>query len=74
MKSKRDSGLDVSANQILVTNGGKHAVATTFMTLLNPGDEVLIPAPVLDDVSRSGLSRRWRGRAGDDRATRTAFA
>ena len=44
-KSKRDSGLDVSANQILVTNGGKHAVATTFMTLLNPGDEVLIPAP-----------------------------
>ncbi|MFZ1063384.1 MAG: pyridoxal phosphate-dependent aminotransferase [Acidimicrobiales bacterium] len=44
-KSKRDSGLDVNANQILVTNGGKHAVATTFMTLLDPGDEVLIPAP-----------------------------
>ena len=45
VKSKRDSGLDVGANQVLVTNGGKHAVATTFMTLLNPGDEVLIPAP-----------------------------
>jgi aspartate/methionine/tyrosine aminotransferase len=44
-KSKRDSGLEVTANQILVTNGGKHAVATTFMTLLDPGDEVLIPAP-----------------------------
>jgi aspartate/methionine/tyrosine aminotransferase len=44
-KSKRDSGLSIGANQILVTNGGKHAVATTFMTLLNPGDEVLIPAP-----------------------------
>ena len=44
-KSKRDSGLSIAANQILVTNGGKHAVATTFMTLLNPGDEVLIPAP-----------------------------
>ena len=44
-KSKRDSGLEIGANQILVTNGGKHAVATTFMTLLNPGDEVLIPAP-----------------------------
>ena len=44
-KSKRDSGLEVTANQILVTNGGKHAVATTFMTVLNPGDEVLIPAP-----------------------------
>ncbi len=45
MKTKRDSGLDVTPAQILVTNGGKHAVATTFMTLLNPGDEVLIPAP-----------------------------
>jgi aspartate/methionine/tyrosine aminotransferase len=44
-KSKRDSGLEVAANQILVTNGGKHAVATTFMSLLDPGDEVLIPAP-----------------------------
>jgi len=45
MKTKRDSGLEVAANQVLVTNGGKHAVATTFMTLLDPGDEVLIPAP-----------------------------
>ena len=44
-KSKRDSGLEVTPNQILVTNGGKHAVATTFMAVLNPGDEVLIPAP-----------------------------
>lgn len=44
-KTRRDSGLEISANQVLVTNGGKHAVATTFMTLLNPGDEVLIPAP-----------------------------
>jgi aspartate/methionine/tyrosine aminotransferase len=44
-KSKRDSGLDVKASQILVTNGGKHAVATAFMSVLNPGDEVLIPAP-----------------------------
>ena len=44
-KTKRDSGLEIPASQILVTNGGKHAVATTFMTLVNPGDEVLIPAP-----------------------------
>lgn len=44
-KTKRDSGLDIDVNQVLVTNGGKHAVATAFMTLLNPGDEVLIPAP-----------------------------
>lgn len=45
MKTRRDTGLVVAPSQILVTNGGKHAVATTFMTLLNPGDEVLIPAP-----------------------------
>jgi aspartate/methionine/tyrosine aminotransferase len=45
MKSERDSGLVVAPSQVLVTNGGKHAVATTFMTLINPGDEVLIPAP-----------------------------
>ena len=44
-KTKRDSGLELSPAQVLVTNGGKHAVATSFMTLLNPGDEVLIPAP-----------------------------
>jgi aspartate/methionine/tyrosine aminotransferase len=44
-KSKRDSGLSIAANQVLVTNGGKHAVATAFMTVLDPGDEVLIPAP-----------------------------
>jgi len=44
-KSLRDTGLVITPNQVLVTNGGKHAVATTFMTKLNPGDEVLIPAP-----------------------------
>ena len=44
-KSMRDSGLEIGVNQVLVTNGGKHAVATAFMTTLDPGDEVLIPAP-----------------------------
>ena len=44
-KTKRDTGLEIKPSQVLVTNGGKHAVATTFMTLVNPGDEVLIPAP-----------------------------
>ena len=44
-KSQRDSGLVCHVDQVLVTNGGKHAVATAFMTLLDPGDEVLIPAP-----------------------------
>ncbi len=44
-KSLRDSGLAVDATQVLVTNGGKHAVATALKCLLDPGDEVLIPAP-----------------------------
>src|SRR5580692_12855706 len=44
-KSMRDSGLHVTPSQVLVTNGGKHAVITAMMTKLNPGDEVLIPAP-----------------------------
>ena len=45
VKTLRDSELDVSASQVLVTNGGKHAVYNTFATLIDPGDEVLLPAP-----------------------------
>ncbi|KQC39421.1 pyridoxal phosphate-dependent aminotransferase [Frankia sp. ACN1ag] len=44
-KTARDSGVTVSAGQVLVTNGGKQAVYEAFATLLDPGDEVLLPAP-----------------------------
>ncbi len=44
-KTLRDSGLEVAANQVLVTNGGKQALYNAFAALLNPGDEVLLPAP-----------------------------
>jgi len=44
-KTARDSGFACEAAQVLVTNGGKHAVAQAFATLLDPGDEVLLPAP-----------------------------
>jgi len=44
-KTKRDSGVDCAAEQVLVTNGGKHAVYNTFQVLCDPGDEVLLPAP-----------------------------
>jgi aspartate aminotransferase len=44
-KTLRDSGYQVEAGQVLVTNGGKQAVYQTFATLLDPGDEVLLPAP-----------------------------
>ncbi len=41
----RDSGISVSPSRVLVSNGGKHAVANAFATLLDPGDEVILPAP-----------------------------
>jgi aspartate aminotransferase len=44
-KTKRDSGFDCSAANVLVTNGGKHAVFTAFATLCDEGDEVICPAP-----------------------------
>jgi aspartate aminotransferase len=44
-KTLRDSGFECKPNQVLVTNGGKHAVFTAFATLCDPGDEVICPAP-----------------------------
>src|ERR1700743_3358756 len=44
-KTARDSGLQVAASQVLITNGGKQAVYQAFAALLDPGDEVLVPAP-----------------------------
>ncbi|MDR8019788.1 pyridoxal phosphate-dependent aminotransferase [Nesterenkonia aerolata] len=44
-KTSRDSGFPVEAANVLVTNGGKQAVYNTFAALLDPGDEVLLPAP-----------------------------
>ncbi len=44
-KTLRDSGLEVSPGQVIITNGGKQAVYQAFATLLDPGDEVLVPTP-----------------------------
>lgn len=44
-KTKRDSGLDITVDQVLVTNGGKQAVYQAFATILDPGDEVILPSP-----------------------------
>jgi aspartate aminotransferase len=44
-KTRRDSGLEVEPAEVLVANGGKHALYNVFQTLLDPGDEVLLPAP-----------------------------
>jgi len=45
VKTMRDSGFECQASQVLVTNGGKHAVFTAFAALCDPGDEVICPAP-----------------------------
>ncbi|MGZ4464877.1 MAG: pyridoxal phosphate-dependent aminotransferase [Nocardioides sp.] len=44
-KTRRDSGYQVEAGQVLVTNGGKQAIYEAFATILDPGDEVIVPAP-----------------------------
>jgi len=45
VKTLRDSGYEVKGNQVVITNGGKQAVYLTCQALLDPGDEVLLPAP-----------------------------
>jgi aspartate aminotransferase len=44
-KLKRDQSLDYKPGEVVVTNGGKQAIAAVFAVLLNPGDEVVIPGP-----------------------------
>jgi aspartate aminotransferase len=44
-KTMRDSGYEVDPAQVLVTNGGKHAVYNTMAALIDPGDEIILPAP-----------------------------
>jgi len=44
-KTRRDSGLEIAAGQVVVTNGGKQAIYEAFATMLDPGDEVILPAP-----------------------------
>ena len=44
-KTKRDSNYEITADQVLVTNGGKQAVYQSFASIIDPGDEVILPAP-----------------------------
>jgi len=53
-KFKRDNNLDYNINQIVVSTGAKQSIANVAMVLLNPGDEVLLPAPYW--VSYSAIS------------------
>jgi len=53
-KFKRDNGLEYNSNQIVVSTGAKQSIANVAMVLLNPGDEVILPAPYW--VSYSAIS------------------
>jgi aspartate aminotransferase len=44
-KTRRDSGYEIDPTQVLVTNGGKQAIYAAFAVMLDPGDEVIVPAP-----------------------------
>ncbi|WP_417317448.1 pyridoxal phosphate-dependent aminotransferase [Emcibacter sp.] len=44
-KFKRENGLDYAPNQVTINNGGKHTLFNALMATINPGDEVIIPAP-----------------------------
>ena len=44
-KTLRDSGVQIDPSQVVITNGGKHALFNAFMCILDDGDEVILPAP-----------------------------
>jgi aspartate aminotransferase len=44
-KFKRDNGLDYTRDEVIISSGGKHSIYNLFNAILNPGDEVVIPAP-----------------------------
>ena len=44
-KTKRDSNYEITVDQVLITNGGKQSVYQSFASILDPGDEVLLPSP-----------------------------
>jgi aspartate aminotransferase len=44
-KFKEENNLDYGADQIVISNGGKHTLFNTFFCLCNPGDEIIVPSP-----------------------------
>ena len=72
-KTLRDSGLVVKPSQVLITNGGKQALYNAFAALLDPGDEVLLPAPYWttypESIAPGRRDDRWWCRPAGERAT-----
>ena len=79
-KTPRDSGYEIEPAQVLVTNGGKQAIYAAFAAMLDPGDEVIVPAPywttypeaiqLAGGVAGRGAGRRDPGLQGHRRAAR----
>ena len=61
-KYRRDNGMDVDADKnVVITNGAMEALTASFLTLLEPGDEVIVPAPYFSAYADVLASRRgWR--------------
>ena len=69
-KFKRDNGLTYKPSQIIISCGGKHSCCNVILALCNPGDEVIIPAPLLAELSRNGASGGRRRRSSSQPPTR----
>ena len=70
-KTLRDSGYSVDPAHVIVTNGGKQAVFQAFASVVDPGDEVLLPAPYWttypEPIRRAGgVGRNYRNAGGSD--------
>ena len=68
-KLAADNGLNYRAGQVVVSNGAKHACYNAILATCQPGDEVIIPAPILGELPRHGAVSRRRAR---DRAHQRA--
>ena len=75
-KFKRENGLDYKASDVIVGTGGKQILYNAFLVTMNKGDEVIIPAPVLGELSGHGADQRRRAgaRADPDRGRLQAAA
>ena len=71
-KFKRENGLDYKASDTIVATGGKQILYNAFLVTMNQGDEVIIPAPYLGELSRDGGDQRRHAGHRADHASRTA--
>ena len=65
-KFARENNLSYTPEQVSVSTGGKQVLYNAFMAVLNPGDEVIIPAPYWVSVPGAGAASGGRDRAGHD--------